>query len=518
MARSMMRSGGTQRGPADRRETLLIGATLLGLLVLAAWIRLDGLGRWGFWRDEAQCLFIAQKPFPAGIVDALLAEAHPPLYYSLQHFWIELAGWSEFRIRLLSAAFGVLLVPGLFVAGSRLFGAATGLGAALFGAVAPLHVAVSQTARMYSLLALLSLLSVWLLYESWKRGGWWWVGYVLSTVGALYTHNWGLFLLVAQNCYALWMMVTRKESGRRLLPWIAVQVGVGVLYLPWLLNLLQQMRIIQALPFVPAASPLETLWRICTDLLAYWPALLTWLALLAIGLWPRRASVGSRETDEGLPLIIWSSFGTLGLGLIVSLQTYGGVPSYVTLSAFPALCLLLGRGLAGLRRARFAIPVAILVVLLSAQGIGIHQHMFRSTLREVAREVEQKAGPNDLIVIAPDFIATTFNTYYQGTQAQIAFPWTMSRLEEINCVGWNDRWLGAAEAVPATLEAIDRQLGPDGRLWVVANPAEYPDDELYYGQIRRLLEDLNATYYLEQSDQSFRNGAEWADIYVYRRP
>jgi len=122
-----------------------------------------------------------------------------------------------------------------------------------------------------------------------------------------------------------------------------------------------------------------------------------------------------------------------------------------------------------------------------------------------------------MIVIAPDYIATTFNTYYHGPGAQVAFPWTMRRLEEIDCVGWNDRWNRAAEAVPATLSEIERQLGPDGQIWLVASLAEFPDEEAYYGQIRSLKAQLDVRYRLDQSLTGFRNGAETADVFVYSR-
>jgi mannosyltransferase len=486
------------------------------LVALGTWARMDGLGDWGLWRDEAQCVFIAQKAFPAGIVDALLGEAHPPLYYSLQHFWMQLVGWSEFRIRFLSVIFGILLIPALFIAGRRLFGTGAGLGAAVFGALAPLHVAVSQTARMYSLLALLALLSVWFLFEAWQRGGWWWAGYVLATLGVLYTHNWALFLVVAQNAFALWMMLTRQTFRSRVLPWVGIQVSIGVLFMPWFVMILQQIPIISVLPFVPRLAPVDTLWRVGGDLLAAWPALLLWLAALALAIWPRmKWEPATEERDGALALAVWCSLGALAIGLIVSLQTYGGAPSYVTLVAFPALCLLLGRGLARVRRPWLALPLAALIAYLSFVGIERFQYGFRSSLREIAATVQREAGPNDMIVIAPDYLATTFNTYYRGDQPQIAFPWTMGRLEEIDCTGWSDRWYHAAEATPATLEAIDSQLGEGDRVWLVAALDEYPGDLLYYEQVRQLKAQLDTRYGVDRAWFEFRHAAEWADIYVY---
>ncbi|MGQ9516735.1 MAG: hypothetical protein ACUVT1_05670, partial [Anaerolineae bacterium] len=196
---------------------------------------------------------------------------------------------------------------------------------------------------------------------------------------------------------------------------------------------------------------------------------------------------------------------------------YGQVPSYVTMAAFPALCLLFGRGLVGIRPAWLSLPLGVLLVVFSLQALPRAQFMFRSTLREVAAAIEERAGPADVILIAPDYLATTFNMYYHGSQPQIAFPWTMGRLEEIDCVGWNGRWRRAAEAVPATLEEVEERLGAGGRLWFITALDEFPDDEAYYGQVRRLKRELDAHYMLMESIKRFRGGMEWADIYVYRR-
>ena len=75
----------------------------------------------------------------------------------------------------------------------------------------------------------------------------------------------------------------------------------------------------------------------------------------------------------------------------------------------------------------------------------------------------------------------------------------------------------AAEAVPATLDEIEARLGVGGRLWFVAPLDYYPEDEKYYGQIRRLKAELDARYALEMTMDDFRGAPEWADISVYRR-
>ena len=131
--------------------------------------------------------------------------------------------------------------------------------------------------------------------------------------------------------------------------------------------------------------------------------------------------------------------------------------------------------------------------------------------------MQKAAGPHDVIVIAPDYLAPTFNWYYKGNLPQVTFPWGIGRLEWPDYYELAERWQRAAEAVPATLDAVEARLGSDGRLWLVAAPTEYPHEETYFGQVRRLKQELDTRYRLERAITHYRYAPEWADIYVYSR-
>jgi mannosyltransferase len=68
-------------------------------------------------------------------------------------------------VRLLSALFGVLTIPMVYVVGHQLFNKEAGLVGALILALSPFNVYYSQETRMYSLMVLLALLS---LYFFWR--------------------------------------------------------------------------------------------------------------------------------------------------------------------------------------------------------------------------------------------------------------------------------------------------------------------------------------------------------------
>src|SRR5205085_11298521 len=88
-----------------RRDRLLL------LLCFAAYIlRLFHLDAQSLWYDEGFSAWLSAMPLDQ-ITARTAVDIHPPLYYYLLHFWIGLMGQSEFALRFLSLAPGVLLVP-----------------------------------------------------------------------------------------------------------------------------------------------------------------------------------------------------------------------------------------------------------------------------------------------------------------------------------------------------------------------------------------------------------------------
>ena len=78
-------------------------------------------------------------------------DRNPPLYFVLTTAWGSVAGWSEFSLRFVSLACGLIGAAFLFALARRLFGLRAGVWTLGLAAVAPALVAYSQEARMYAL-------------------------------------------------------------------------------------------------------------------------------------------------------------------------------------------------------------------------------------------------------------------------------------------------------------------------------------------------------------------------------
>jgi hypothetical protein len=92
----------------------------------------------------------------------LKADVHPPLYFLILHSWIRLFGTGEQTVRSLSGLFYILSVFAVYGLGKELYGSKTALLCATIYLSSPLAIRSAQFARMYTLLALLSIVSTWL--------------------------------------------------------------------------------------------------------------------------------------------------------------------------------------------------------------------------------------------------------------------------------------------------------------------------------------------------------------------
>ncbi|MDP2660666.1 MAG: glycosyltransferase family 39 protein, partial [Dehalococcoidia bacterium] len=205
------------------------------LFALAFAVRVLGLSSLQVSGDAAWSVFLALKDVP-DLVRATAIDSHPPFYYLLLHFWTAGAGVTELSVRFLSAATGLLTVAVTYKLGQRLLGTGRGLLAGVLAAISPFLVYFDRLPRMYSLLALLGVLTLYLALRLLERPSRLLLGlYLAASLAALYTHYYGIFIIAVGflAVAAGW----RRQPGM-LLVWAGVHVAALALYLPWLLYIL----------------------------------------------------------------------------------------------------------------------------------------------------------------------------------------------------------------------------------------------------------------------------------------
>ena len=231
-------------------KVLAIGErhALGSILGLGFLIRLVAIGSRGMTYDDTFSIFLSERSLPE-IVRGTAADTMPPLYYFLLHFWIQIGSifgrvHQAWFFRLPSVFLSLLAVYLLYRLVNLLFeDRRAGLLAAFLAAISPFQFYHAQDVRNYALLLCAEIGCLYFTARLLKTEGkkWQdWVGVGGCALAAMYTHNAAIFALVLPD---IWLFFQKrwKILGKLLL----VQGGVGLLTLPWLLELPTQLEKIQ---------------------------------------------------------------------------------------------------------------------------------------------------------------------------------------------------------------------------------------------------------------------------------
>jgi len=384
---------------------------LLVLCLLAFALGVYRLGAQSLWFDESESVWVPAQGL-AAIAPIIGARGLAPLYYYVVWLAVPLIGQSEFALRFVSLAFGLLLVPLTFALARRLYNTRVGLWAAMLAAINPFLVYYDQEARPYTLLAVLaaiSMLAFVRILQGWDGQGRldrrWSLVYVLATTAGLYTHHYALFLIIAQ---VLFLLLRWRQYRSLFARGLALLAGVGLLYAPWIVLgwgiVVSRVSGGESFTFTPL-TPWELARR---TLLAFslgltvpdaLPVALVAAAfcLLAMGgLWPIRR-------QPGLLLALWLALVFAG-AYAVNLRTPWTHPRYL-MPAFPAFVILAGRGLATLAGRRptrlLAIAAALVIALGSAVSLGNLYYdpaYSKGRYRDLAAVMRELVHPDDAVV------------------------------------------------------------------------------------------------------------------------
>ncbi|MCP4416553.1 MAG: hypothetical protein GY805_08020, partial [Chloroflexi bacterium] len=165
---------------------------------------MSSLGRESLWLDEAISYLTAQLPV-SQIVNNSVQSSHPPLYYLLLHFWLQLVPDGDTAVKILSALWNLLLIPATYLFSQQLFGKRTvSLTAAALIAISPFHILYSHELRMYTQVMFLVVVATAVQWQARKNGssGWWLVAGGCWLL-AVYTHLFAFLALAGMGLHAL---------------------------------------------------------------------------------------------------------------------------------------------------------------------------------------------------------------------------------------------------------------------------------------------------------------------------
>jgi mannosyltransferase len=401
------------------------------LLLLAFGILLYGLTFHSLWLDEAVSIHLASFPLSEIFQQGMsLQEPNPPLYHLALALWMKAFGSGEAPVRVLSAFLGTLYLPAIYLLGKRLFSSRLAFMAALLAVLNPFLIWYSQEARMYALVATLSLWSLYCflrLLETPRPS--WWVAYLLLTVASLYTHLYAAFLLPGELVFLfLYLSRHRKVWWQGGLAW-----GLSLLcFSPWL------WRAWQLSGTTPSWRPSLTLSAMLQECLEAFTV--------------RRVPLSGREL--GIVLAVSGIFVLVGLVLPYVPQRVSGSWRWKGLDMRPSVFLILSLLIpfllayllsfrqqiftvyyliiivapfllalaAGLDKTVSVSKIAGLICLLLVIAFFLYGLCFNWSLdyrkeewRAAARYVAGHADSRDAILCHVNYTRIPFAYYYQGT-------------------------------------------------------------------------------------------------------
>ena len=211
----------------------------MALTVVAAALRLYGIGHQSLWFDEAYTAMLVKLPLGRMLSTIPKTESTPYLYYLLAWAWTHIFGRGAADLRSLSALLGTAVVPIAYLATQRLIAnRRAALAVAALAAFNPLLIWYSQEARAYELLVLTSACSLLAFayareHPTRRRLGAW----ALASAIALVSHYDAALVVVPE---AVWLLATYRRSleawlaaafvaacGGALLPLLIAQSGAG---------------------------------------------------------------------------------------------------------------------------------------------------------------------------------------------------------------------------------------------------------------------------------------------------
>ena len=446
------------------------------ILLLSALLRFFHLGNQPLWLDEALTWLYAGEGF-----DLISSQdVHPPLYYSIIRLWMHgspgfgipaLASQdNEFFLRAPSALLGVLTVPLVYALGRTIGGVRMGLLGALLFAIAPFQVLYGQEARMYTLLSFLGVLAMWgvaSVLASFSPdsvrvskteakpgaslpGFLAWPAFVLGSVGALYTHNTSILLLVSCSLVLFVCLATDRLHRKQFLRNWFLAIGAIILcWSLWLPQIIAQARGVLDSYWIPNQSVrriIQTLGTLYVPVdnpsFLYAATALLLIALGMLGLFHLRRS------QWGIFLLILPTAPIVGV-ILVGLVRSILIPRILIWTTIP-FYLTIGAGILCLKQRWLRGLVLCLVVGLHLWGLMDYYTSYRKEAWDrAARYVAGRVAEGDLILIFEGSVKEPFNYYFRKHEKDVPQV---------------PLWGG-----PVEIEAQMRALPPHVRFWLVVS-------------------------------------------------
>jgi hypothetical protein len=441
------------------------------ITVMAALIHLHRLLWAGpLWRDEVAALTLARMPW-AELLQYFPHEAFPLLFPITVRSYTNVAGTSDFALRLFGFAVGITCIAMLWVS-ARLLGQRAPLLSLILVGFNPVFFVWGDSIRGYGIAAAMIMLTFGLAGRTILKPGWIiWVCMIIAALLSahfLVANTTLLFAILVAAAVALFRNKRPRDS-------IAV-LAIGFFVL------------LSMLPYAPAYLHARN-----------WDSVIR----LNLGLrWFVIRLLSALANPNWAMLYLWAGTAiTLCAGLLVTRRRHeksGGIATYAALAVilaavvygsllhilgyatqawyyFPLFALLavaLETGIQSLTaHARWLHYVRLGLAIISIFAIGIPAFAFSrvrvTNLDLVAQELSKRAGPNDLILLIPWQIGISFAPKYHGST-----PWqTVPPIDDLRIHRYDLLQRQMSDPpIQALLDRVEQTLKSGYHVWLIGDP------------------------------------------------
>ncbi len=362
----------------------LIAVVLTIFVIITLWT----ITKSSIWFDEAFGAYMIRFNF-AEIARFTASDVHPPLFYWILKIWSMFFGNTELALRSMSTLFGGIAIVFGYLLANRLFGKKAARISLIFMVLSPMLVRYSQEARMYTLVASITLAATYVLtFAINTKKKLTWVIYGVLVALGMWTHYFSAIVWVA---HWIWRAdVIRRIASKRTFfklffskQWILAHVIAILIYIPWMPFFFSQTFSVTVLgfwiPAVNSSTPLSFL----TEFIYYkepletagWQALGLWVAVILLGVLAFKVYRNlDKAMQQSYRLVLTLAFLPMVILFVISTPPFRAlyVDRYLIISAL-GLALFIGVTLAlgyKFMRPLWQVITTVLIVGLFLTGIG----------------------------------------------------------------------------------------------------------------------------------------------------
>ncbi len=499
-----------------------IALLLVIILGIGLFLRIYNLNKHDFWYDEALSLLTVRDVTPQTALNyCKISSGWDITFFTLLYLWAHLVT-DDSLFRLLPLIFGILSIILIYSVGKKLFDSKTGLISAFLLAISPFHIYYSQELRSYSLVTLLSLVSIYFFIRILERERiFLWVCFIFFNILCLYSHGCAVFFLLSENtCFFLWyrkvyICLLTTENRRKLSPkaiflsenhqklllrWSISQLIILLFFaVPFfiLINGILNFQLLSTFAWVPRPSIQMVIHTFNIFNLGYnstnglyicgWAV---FLPLFFLGVWN-----GVKEKRNVCLLLLWLFIPIIIVILISMTLKQSSMYIHRTfIYIIPAYYIIIANGLRNIKNYRFCFIVVFFIIALAIVSLrNYYNDIFPQSgnicFREVPIKKEYKPAANyiksgfqkeDIIVHSSQSSVYPFMYYHKNEMKQ---QWIASG-DNID-LNWSVWWGSIFKRYPYLSELnllkpfvvvdIKKLLVNHRRIWLV-----YSGWDLYY--------------------------------------